>query len=87
MSEDSVRVRDCQFGFCVPVEVDGLKTEGIFTGRDHGQRNGVPITLSVEVLGFEPSAQPGIVDIRLVIPEAGVKPALNLKMIELQLDD
>jgi len=41
----------------------------------------------MKVLGFKPGAETRIVDIRLVVPEAGVEPALNLQMIELQLDN
>ncbi len=71
----------------MPVQLNGLEAEGILASRNHGQGNRVTITSSVKVLGFKPGAEAGIVDIRLVAPEAGVKPALDLKMIELQLYD
>lgn len=71
----------------MPVKVDGLEAKGILTSGNHGQGNGVTIAFSVEVLGFKPGTEPGIVDIRLVMPKAGVQPALNLQMIELQLNN
>lgn len=36
---------------------------------------------------LQPRAQPGIVDLRLILPEIGTQPALNLQMIQLQFDD
>jgi hypothetical protein len=36
--------------------------------------------------GFEPGAQPGVEDLRLASPEIGLQAALNLEMIQLQLD-
>jgi hypothetical protein len=41
----------------------------------------------VEILGFQPGAEPGIVNLRLVLPKVRLQPALNLEMIQVQLDD
>jgi hypothetical protein len=40
----------------------------------------------VHVPGLKPRAQPGIKNLRLALPEIGLQPALNLEMIQLQLD-
>jgi hypothetical protein len=37
--------------------------------------------------GLKPGAQPWIVYIGLTVPEVWLQPALNLQMIQLQLDD
>lgn len=36
--------------------------------------------------GFKPGAKPGVEDLRLALPEIGFQVALNLEMIQLQLD-
>jgi hypothetical protein len=40
----------------------------------------------VEVLGHQPGAQPGIVNLRLAAPKAGLEAAVNLEMIQVQFD-
>jgi hypothetical protein len=39
------------------------------------------------MLRLQPCAEPGIVNLRPVLPEVWLQPTLNLKMIEMQLDD
>jgi hypothetical protein len=65
----------------------GLQAEGVVSRRNHRQRNRRPIRPAVEVLGFQPGTEPWIVNLRLVLPEIGRQPTLNLQMIQLQLDD
>jgi hypothetical protein len=40
----------------------------------------------MHVPGFKPGAQPWVEDLRLALPEIRLQPALNLEMIQLQLD-
>lgn len=40
----------------------------------------------MQVLRFEPGAEPGIVDFGLTLPEVGLEAALDAQMAELQLD-
>jgi hypothetical protein len=40
----------------------------------------------VHVPRLKPRAQPGIVNLRLALPEIGLQTALNLQMTQLQLD-
>ncbi len=42
--------------------------------------------MSVQMTGFQPRTQPGIVDLRLTAPEIRAEAALDLQMIQLQLD-
>jgi len=70
----------------LPVHADGLQFEGVLSRWDHGHRNRGSIQIGVAVLGLQPRAQPGIVNLRLVLPETGLQSALNLEMIQLQLD-
>ncbi len=41
---------------------------------------------TMKILRLQPSAQPGIVNLRLTPPEIRVQSTLNLQMVELQLD-
>ena len=46
----------------------------------------VAVGRAVEILGFEPGAEPGIVDFGLALPEVGLETALDAEMPELQFD-
>lgn len=63
-----------------------LEAEGVFTGgnHDHGERGSIGI--DSEIFGLEPGAEPGIVDLRLILPEIGRQAALDPQMIQVQLD-
>jgi hypothetical protein len=39
------------------------------------------------MLGLQPCAEPGIVNLRLVLPKVRRQPTLNLEMVQMQLDD
>jgi len=39
------------------------------------------------MLGLQPCAEPGIVNLRLVLPKVRSQPTLNLEMVQMQLDD
>jgi hypothetical protein len=39
------------------------------------------------MLGLQPCAEPGIVNLRLVLPKVRLQPTLNLEMIQKQLND
>ena len=41
---------------------------------------------AVEIFGFEPGAEPGIVDFGLALPKIGLETALNAEMPELEFD-
>jgi hypothetical protein len=41
----------------------------------------------VEILRLQPRTEPGIVNLRLVLPKVWLQPTLNLEMIQMQLDD
>jgi len=68
-------------------QAHGLEAEGVFAFRDHGQRDGDAVRLGVHVFGLEPGAETRIVDLRMAVPEAGVEAALNLQVVQLQLND
>src|SRR5580698_8933007 len=68
------------------VEPHGLKLEGVVPARDHHQRYRRTIGPGVEVLRLQPCAQPGIVNLRTVLPESWTQPALNVQVIELELN-
>src|ERR1035437_5963032 len=59
---------------------------GAKPSRRRCQRDRGAIRFSVGILEFHPGAQPGIVDVRLVLPKIGFQPALNLQIVQLQLD-
>jgi hypothetical protein len=40
----------------------------------------------MQVPGFKPGAKPGVEDLRLALPKIGIQAALNLEMIQQQLD-
>ncbi len=62
-----------------------LQLEGVISGGDESQRDGA-IRGSVEILGFEPRAEPGVVDFRLPLPEVGFETALDAEMTELEFN-
>ena len=62
-----------------------LQLKGVIAGRDHGQRNSA-VGPAVEIFGFEPGAEPGIVDFGLALPEIGLQTALDAEMPELQFN-
>jgi hypothetical protein len=66
---------------------DGLRLqlERIVSGGNHHQRYGA-IGSSMEILGFKPGTEPGIVDFRLPLPEVWFEAALNTKVAELEFD-
>jgi hypothetical protein len=41
----------------------------------------------VKVFGFQPGAEPGIVNLRLALPKVRLQPTLNLKVIQVQLNN
>lgn len=65
---------------------DGLQAEGVLSRWNHGQRNGTPIRILVQS-GFEPGAKSGVEDLRVSLPEFWIQSALDLQMIQLQLDN
>ena len=76
-----------------PLSLPGVLTgryrsepEGVFARRNHGKLNRGAARIGVALLGFEPRAQSGIVDYWLPLPEIRTQRALNLQVIELQLD-
>jgi hypothetical protein len=71
----------------VSVALDWLKSEGVVACRNHRERNGTAVTLSVKMPSLKPGAEPWIEDVRLSMPEIRGKPALNPEMVQLQLDD
>ena len=73
-------------GTRLPVEAGRLQPVGVFPFRNHNQRNGCSIQLGMHMPGFKPDAEPGVEDLRLALPETGLQAALNLEMIQLQLD-
>jgi len=75
------------FGAGEAGEADGLKAEGVFAGRDHGERDGDAFGLGVHVFGLEPGAEAWVADLGMTIPEAGVEAALDLEVVELELND
>jgi hypothetical protein len=70
----------------MPILRDRLQSEGVLSRWNHGQGDWSAIRSTVQVSRLQPSAQPGIVNLRLVLPKAGRQPALDLQMIQLQLD-
>jgi hypothetical protein len=72
---------------CLTVQPDGLELERIPSRGDHHERNRGSIGPGMKILRLQPRAQAGIVNFGLVPPETGAQSALNLQMIELQLDD
>jgi len=71
----------------VTVHCEGQEPIRVVACGDHRQRDGGSIRSSMQVLGFEPGAEPRIVNLRLALPEIGREAALNLQMTKLQLDD
>jgi hypothetical protein len=65
---------------------DRLETKGIMTSGDHREWHRRAIWFGMHVFGLKPRAQPGIEDFRLALPEVGIQSALDIDMIELQLD-
>ncbi|HUN83074.1 MAG TPA: hypothetical protein VMU48_01780 [Terracidiphilus sp.] len=63
-----------------------LQAKGIFASRDHRQWNRNPSRRTVELLGFKPCTEPGVINVRLILPEIGFQAASNVEMIELQID-
>jgi len=68
------------------VQADRLQPEGVLSFWNHRHRDGTPVGLCMHVPGFEPSTQPGIEDLWLALPECRLQSALDLKMIQHQLD-
>src|ERR1700679_857660 len=64
-----------------------FELEGVLPRRDQDQRDRGPVRPVMEILRLQPGTQPGIEDIRLVLPKRRLQPALNLEMIELKFDD
>ncbi|MDR3775513.1 MAG: hypothetical protein P4K97_01355 [Terracidiphilus sp.] len=63
-----------------------MQPEGVFARGDHGHGDRFQVGLGVEIFGFQPGAQPGIVDLGLALPEIRSEAALDLQMIQLQLN-
>jgi hypothetical protein len=68
------------------IDANRLQPVGILSRWNHGQRDGRSIQICMHMPGFQPGAQPGVEDFRLASPEIGLQTALNLEMIQLQLD-
>ena len=75
------------FGAGEAGQADGLEAEGVFASGDHGERDGDAVRLGVHVFGLEPGTEAGVADLGMTVPEAGVEAALDLEMVELELDD
>lgn len=75
-----------QFSAEMPVHLDRLQAEDVFSFGNHRQWDGRTVFLRVHVPGFKPRTEPGIEDVRLAMPEIRFQPAFNLQMIQLQLD-
>ena len=65
----------------------GLEAEGVVALGNHGQGDGGSIAGDVHLFGFKPRAEAWVVDFWLTVPEIGFEAALNLEMVEKQLDD
>jgi len=65
---------------------DGLQTEGVLPRWNHHHGDRAPVRTLVHP-GFQPGTEPGVEDLRVALPEFGVQSALDLEMIQLQLDD
>ena len=77
---------DGQRGLMRLVQRDRLQPEGVFAGRNHRQMYWASVPLAVKMFRLQPRAETGVVDFRIVSPEIGTKAALNLQVIQLQLD-
>ena len=66
---------------------DCLQPEGVVSGRKHCKGYRDTIRPGVIILGLEPRAEAGIVNLGLVLPKIRPQPTLNLEMIQMQLDD
>jgi len=67
-----------QLGSRLPVLRDRLQPEGVLTRWNHSQGDRGPIRSTVQVPRLQPGAKPGIEDLRLILPETGRQPALDL---------
>jgi hypothetical protein len=71
----------------MPVRADWLQAEGILSLRNHRQRDGrCSILFRVHMPGFQPRTEARIEYLRFILPEIGFEAALNLEVIQLQLD-
>jgi len=80
-------------GFChhsvppdLPFRIEWRDLEGILSRGDQRQRYRCTTGTVMQVFRFKPIAQARIVDLWLTIPEPSRQAALNLEMIQLQLD-
>ncbi len=63
-----------------------LETKRIFARWNHVQSYGMAIPAGVHVLGLKPCAQARIENFRLSLPEIGLQPALDPKVVYLQFN-
>lgn len=59
-----------------------FQLEGVAASRNQGEGNRV-VGPAMEIFGFEPGAEPGIVNFWLSVPEVGLEAALDAKVPEL----
>ena len=67
-------------------ESDGAEAERVFSAWDHCEGDRIAAGTLVKVLRFQPGAKSRVADFRLVLPKVRAETALNLEMIELELD-
>jgi len=67
--------------------MQNLQPEGVLSRGNHGDGDRALVRLGMKMLGFEPGAEPGIVNFRLVPPEIGRQATLDPQMIQLQFND
>jgi len=65
----------------------GAEPEGVLSRRNHHQGNRASIRPDTEILRLQPCTEPGIVNLRLVLPKIWPQPTLNPEMIQMQLDN
>jgi hypothetical protein len=73
-------------GLLPPAHGYRLQPETILPRPDHRQRRRRPSRQAGRVLQFQPRAQPRIVNLAVALPEFRFQPALDLQVIQLQLD-
>src|SRR5579863_540642 len=60
--------------------------EGILAGWDQGKRHRRPARFATQMLRLQPCAEARIVNLRFALPEGRSEIALNLQVVQLQLD-
>lgn len=65
------------------VDPHRLQAKRVLARRNHRESDGMTVSTCVHMFGFQPRAQPRIIDFRLPLPEIGSQTALDPEMIEL----